>query len=234
MAKIGILLCDGTYPEIREKWGNYEDCFVNLLTHMNYDFSAHRVWHCLMGEYPSHIDDADIYIISGSKYSAYEPFNWIAGLKDFIIDLDKAQKKLLGFCFGHQLIHESLGGKVQLAPQGWGLGAYPVYMRSSINHLQKDSEIRILAMHQDQVIKTAPGFITLASSSFCPHAITQKKNHILSFQSHPEFQNPWFEMLCQRVCPRAGRSRVKEAMRTLSQQKNKQNVLSAIKSFLEV
>ncbi len=40
-------------------------------------------------------------------------------------------------------------------------------------------------------------------------------------------------MLCQRVCPRAGRSQVEEAMRTLSQQKNKQNVLSAIKSFLE-
>lgn len=232
MTKIGILLCDGTYPEIREALGSYENCFLDMLNDMGYEFSDHKIWSCYTGEFPEHIDEADIYIISGSKYSAYEPFDWITTLKNLIIKLDQNNKKLLGFCFGHQVIHEALGGKVELSPKGWGLGAYPIYIQHNFAKLKPNDEIRILAMHQDQVMKIADDFDILGSSPFCPHGITKKNEHILTFQSHPEFQNQWFSMLCERIRMRAGCELVHKAALSLNQQHNKNGVLQAIYDFL--
>ncbi len=233
MKNIGILLCDGTYPEIRDLWGGYESCFMDMLKDIAYPFTNYKIWHCLASEFPEDINEADIYIVSGSKYSAYDPFDWIAELKNFIVKADKYNKKLLGFCFGHQVIHEALGGKVALAPSGWGLGAYPIYIQEAFAELHKDDEIRILAMHQDQVLEPAKNFFTLGSSDFCPHAITRKTDTILTFQSHPEFHNQWFEMLCERIRPRVGADLIEEATATLKKQNNKKTILKAIRMFLD-
>ena len=53
----------------------------------------------------------------------------------------------------------------------------------------------MLVSHQDQVIDAASGAQVLAGSGFCPNAICQLGDHILSFQGHPEFTNEYSQAL---------------------------------------
>src|SRR5690349_21975848 len=50
-------------------------------------------------------------LITGSPAGVYEPLQWIAPLQDFTRTAD--QTKLVGICFGHQVMAEVLGGHVE-------------------------------------------------------------------------------------------------------------------------
>lgn len=55
-------------------------------------------------------------IFPGSKYSVYdESLSWIEPLKQFVRNVyyDYPNIKMVGICFGHQLIAHSLGGKTE-------------------------------------------------------------------------------------------------------------------------
>ena len=69
-------------------------------------------------------------MITGSAAGVYDPLPWIAPLKDFLVSA-KGRAKLVGVCFGHQVMAEAFGGKVIKSPKGWGLGlhAYEVVRR---------------------------------------------------------------------------------------------------------
>ena len=62
-----------------------------------------------------------------TEYSAYDSDAWISQLKDFIRQVDATtNSKILGICFGHQIIAEALGGKVEKNTLGWEIGWTPL------------------------------------------------------------------------------------------------------------
>ena len=60
--------------------------------------------------YPLDINECDAYLITGSKASSYDDVKWIHDLKKFIQRLDQNKTKLIGICFGHQIIAEASRG----------------------------------------------------------------------------------------------------------------------------
>jgi hypothetical protein len=75
-------------------------------------------------EFPS-IEDVqegryDVIFIGGSHFSAYEDVSWIARLRDELLPAYYASKKakLVGLCFGHQILALALGGRVGKNPSG--------------------------------------------------------------------------------------------------------------------
>lgn len=159
----------------------------------------YSVWRCYEGSFPSSVDSCDAWIISGSKSAAYDSDPWIQQIKALVVELDRSQALLIGICFGHQLIHQALGGEVQKFHGNWGLGAYPVIATAAFGGFKAGDTVRILAVHQDQVIKSAPGFSLLATSDFCKNAITRKSSTILTWQAHPEFVDGFFRDICSRL-----------------------------------
>ena len=63
--------------------------------------------------FPEGIHDADGWLITGSRHGAYEDHPWIPPLEEFIRDAYAAQVPLVGICFGHQIIAQAMGGKVE-------------------------------------------------------------------------------------------------------------------------
>lgn len=185
--KLGILKTDAVRPEWVPDYGEYPDMFIALLGSLDpsLEFAVYDVEE---GEYPADIDEVDAYLITGSKSSVYDDKPWIARLMDFVRELDKRRKKIVGICFGHQLVAQALGGAVEKSPKGWGVGLHTHTFAATPHwHDSEAPGFNILVSHQDQVVRNAAGAEVLASSPFCENAVCQVGEHILTFQGHPEF-----------------------------------------------
>ena len=102
------------------------------------------------GEWPARLDDYDAYLITGSPCSVNEGHVWIEKLKHFVRDCLISQKKLVGICFGHQLIASALGGTVERRRDGWLVGVesfeivddqswmIPTQGQCEIHHINQD------------------------------------------------------------------------------------------------
>ena len=192
--KIGILLCGDVPPELIKEFGSYTDCLTTQLNLNQYD--SVKVWDLYQSNHlPENVYQCDAYIVGGSPSGVNDDLNWIHRLTSFIRKAFHAQRKLLGICFGHQVIHHALGGEVQKSNKGWGLGAYDVQLKEDIGELKAGQTMQLIAIHQDQVIKPGKGFEVLASNEFCPYYLTRYQDQILTVQGHPEFSGDFFNAL---------------------------------------
>ena len=182
---IGILET-GRLPEsLRPRHGTYPAMFESWLAPLGARFSSHAV---LDGQLPDSPDEADLWLITGSRHAVYEDHPWIAPLESFIRDCRRAGRKMLGICFGHQIIARALGGEVARSPKGWGVGIHDYSTRNWPESLAPDpGVIRVQAFHQDQVLRAPEGAVCIASSPFCEIAALWYPGFALTFQGHPEF-----------------------------------------------
>ncbi|MDE0193306.1 MAG: hypothetical protein OXQ90_18280 [Gammaproteobacteria bacterium] len=198
--RLGILQADHVDPECRARFGDYADMFAVALGDALGPGASFEFFDVRRGCYPDHVDDCDGYLITGSRASVYDDEPWIDRLKDFVRQLDNAQAKTVGICFGHQLVAAALGGVVDRAQAGWGVGVHTweivddePWMRPRL------CELRLLASHQDQVDVLPQGARLLAASDFCPNAAFAIDNHVFAVQGHPEFTRDYARFLmCRR------------------------------------
>jgi len=230
--KLGILEACRLEKNIQEQYGSYSKMFQELLSVVDDQivFQSYDVTHF---DYPESMDACDAYLITGSKASAYEDKSWIRRLEDEVRILHGRQKKLIGICFGHQLIAQALGGKVQQSEKGWGVGASlrHVYQKKSWMGKAEDS-YRILVSHQDQVTQVPPGAERIAGNDFCPNASFQVGKHILSFQGHPEFEPNYLRQLIEGRREIIGPTRADQALKSLQEKTDHQQIARWIVGFL--
>ncbi|NRP24796.1 GMP synthase [glutamine-hydrolyzing] [Aliiroseovarius sp. xm-m-379] len=174
--KIGILQAGHSPDEVRDSVGNYGEMFTRLLDGHGFEFEIFSV---VDGEFPPGIDAADGWLITGSKHGAYEDHDWIGPLEELIRDIRAAGQPLVGVCFGHQIIAQALGGKVEKFAGGWSVG------RTEYDF--GDEVLALNAWHQDQVTELPEGAEVIASTDFCANAAVIYGDRILTIQPHPEF-----------------------------------------------
>jgi len=173
------------------KPGNYQENYDKLIL----DFgrrtfpSRHvRDYKIAFGDWPLSFDDCEAWLITGSSMGVYDQADWILKLKDFIVGLHQRQKKQIGICFGHQIIAEALGGKVEKSAKGWGVGVKTFSILQATPWMKPpQNRVSLLFSHQDQVVAAPPGAKLLAEDSFCPFQMLQIGNSVLTLQGHPEF-----------------------------------------------
>jgi GMP synthase-like glutamine amidotransferase len=196
--KIAILQCDTVMDELAEEFGDYPNMVSAMMKDIAGDLSF-QVFDVIRSEYPDDLDAFDCYISTGSKAAAYGQDPWIDRLISFVRQLDERGKKLIGICFGHQIIARACGGEVVRSDKGWGIG---VAVNRIVNRPGWMSEPRdklnIIVSHQDQVTKLPPGVTVIAESDFCPNFIVQWNNHFLSIQGHPEWRRAYSRALIER------------------------------------
>ncbi|WP_428925985.1 type 1 glutamine amidotransferase [Marinibacterium sp. SX1] len=189
--KIGILQTGHAPDALLDETGDYDQLFVTLLGGHGFSF---RTWAVVDGAaLPDGPEAADGWLITGSRHGAYEDHPWIPPLEDFIRRIQASGRPLVGVCFGHQIIAQALGGKVEKFAGGWAVGrqVYDCDGRA----------VAINAWHQDQVTELPDGARVLGGNAFAPHAILGYGDTIWTCQPHPEFDSAFVEGLLTHRAP---------------------------------
>lgn len=194
MARLGLLETDTLYDALIDDYGSYGKMFAAFFDRLGGQLS-YRHYQVQAGELPQHIDECDAYLITGSKAGVYDPLPWIAALQNWIVDFHRQHARIIGICFGHQIIAHSLGGTAAKSDKGWGLGV----LDCKQTLLGSGPTVRLIHSHQDQVTTLPPSATRLAGSDFCPNAALSIDNRVLAFQGHPEFTPAYLQrLLAQR------------------------------------
>ena len=182
--KIGILQTGLAPDELKETFGEYPGFFERLLSNKGFTFQS---WSVVEDVFPDGPEEADGWLITGSKHGAYEDHPWIPPMERLIRDIVAAGRPLIGVCFGHQIIAQALGGEVRKYEGGWIVG-------------QQDYDfdghpLRLNAWHQDQVVTLPKGAEVVASGPHCANAALLYPGKAFTVQPHPEYGDDFIQGL---------------------------------------
>ena len=195
--RLGFLLCDHMMEPFAGQFPDYPDMFAEAFDEVTTEIEW-QVFDITREELPPHANACDGYLISGSRHGAYDALPWIARLETFIKGVAQNGQPMVGLCFGHQILGQALGGQVEVAPQGWGLGIgeYEVLSDEPWMRPQRDRFV-VPVCHQDQVTALPPGAMRLARNSHCENFIVRFTDRILGVQGHPEFSVEFIRKLVE-------------------------------------
>lgn len=127
-------------------------------------------------------------IVTGSAAGVYDDLPWIGPLTDWL-KAARGRTRLVGICFGHQIMAHAFGARVEKSDKGWGVGlhTYNVMSEEAWMH-PRARTVSIPVSHQDQVLEVPADARVIACSAFTPYAGLAWGDDAMSFQCHPEFQ----------------------------------------------
>lgn len=190
---IAILEAGGPPLALEERFGRYPAMFVRLLGG-GFDVSSYDVEH---GALPGRPEDHAAYLVTGSPAGVYDDRPWIDGLRGFLQQA-KGKTTLVGICFGHQIMAEAFGGRVEKSDEGWGIGLHRYEVIESAPWMDDANAISIPVSHQDQVVALPPHSRILAASAFTPFGmIGYDDQPAMSMQCHPEFDPDYAKALIE-------------------------------------
>lgn len=196
--KICILENDDLDPAIAPTYHGYAAMFVRLFRDAGAQWEF-DVFHTPSGQYPESFDLYDAVVLTGSKADSFSDAPWVVELRARVTGLLAQKKKMLGICFGHQLIALCLGAKVGRAPQGWGVGRMAYDWHAADLPLNtEDGHLALLVSHQDQVLELPENAALLASNAHCPVAAYALGEEVFCVQGHPEFVEDYSVFLMDR------------------------------------
>lgn len=173
---IGILQTGHAPEALRPGLGDYADMFERLLDGHGLAFST---WNVVDMEFPPDVRAAQGWLVTGSRHGAYEDLPFIPPLEDFLRGAYAAGVPVVGICFGHQIVAQALGGRVEKHRGGWVVGRQ--------DYDWGGETLALNAWHQDQVVEKPAAARVLASNPGCAYAALAYDDRAFTVQAHPEF-----------------------------------------------
>lgn len=187
--KIAVLQTGRSIEEARDTHGDYDDMCKALFGRAPDQADTYAV---LDMDFPETVDGYDFILITGSKHGVYEDHAWIPPLEALIRQIYADGPKLVGICFGHQIIATALGGSVEKSDHGFIVGTqrYQVKLETG-----ETKEVALYAWHQDQILEKPEAAEIIAHADTCPLAGLKYGDRAITFQPHPEFKEAYMRDL---------------------------------------
>ncbi|KAJ4204259.1 hypothetical protein NW767_004451 [Fusarium falciforme] len=196
--RLAILEADTPQPQTRDRYGGYTGVFTLLLnaaanslkppqkldeivTIKGYDVVNE------LHSYPA-LEDIDAILITGSRHTAFDNDPWIVKLVEYTkkaIETDRV--RVVGICFGHQIIGRAAGAKLGRSDKGWEIAVTEVDLTAKGKEIFGLDKMRIHQMHRDIVFEFPPNSIPLGSNAICEVQAFYSPGRYISVQGHPEF-----------------------------------------------
>ena len=234
MTKLCILENDDLAPEIAPVYTRYGAMFERLFRDAGASNWQFDVFHTPAQEYPNSFDSYDAVLLTGSKADSFSDEPWVVELRRRVTGLLEQKKKLLGICFGHQLIALCLGAKVGRAPQGWGVGRMSYdWHAADLPLAPEDKRMALLVSHRDQVLELPDNAVLLASNAHCPVAGYAVGEAVFCVQGHPEFVADYSAFLLNKRRAMLGEDLYANGVNSLSQGHDGRDVARMMIAFVE-
>lgn len=216
--RLAILEADTPLPQTKAKYSSYGGVFTSLFARAAaprplsdvLDISCYAAVSA-NPSYPS-LDAIDAILITGSRHSAFEDGEggWIAKLTEYVrraLESDR-RVKVVGVCFGHQIVARALGVPVGRNEGGWEVSVTEMRLTekgrelfgretlvSAVPSTCWDEETdclltwsqKIHQMHRDAVGSLPAGAESLAQTDTCPMQGFLIPGKVITVQGHPEF-----------------------------------------------
>jgi GMP synthase-like glutamine amidotransferase len=230
-ARVGLLMVGHVDPRSRHIAGDYPELFADILGPVGIDLVRYDLDE---GRFPDDPWECEGWICSPSRMSTYDPVDWLADAEELLRRIVAAEAPYVGICFGHQLLAQALGGRVERSEHGWGVGVqrYEVVAdRPWMDPLV--SEVDLIASHQDQVTVLPDAAELLFRADYCPHGGFAVGERAWTIQVHPEFVPPLADHLLAGRVELIGAERVARARATLGRPLSRQVLARWIARFFE-
>jgi GMP synthase-like glutamine amidotransferase len=192
--RIGLLLCGDLPDRYNAISGDYPSMVADMFE--DDDAVSLTVFNAHKGDLPHDLSTLDGFIVSGSASSVYDDEQWIRDLEDFIRRTSESSVPIFGICFGHQVIAKALGGTVERAENGWGIGIHTMRVLEARPWMNPAHEsLKLVMAHQDQVVSLPHDAVLLGSSDHCKNYLIEFTPSSVGVQGHPEFPGPFAEVL---------------------------------------
>lgn len=125
------------------------------------------------------------------EFSASETTPWINRLVAYTKSvLAQTRVRIIGVCFGHQIVGRALGSIVTRSHLGFEISVCKVDLTETGKSLfdGKDS-LHIMQMHRDIVVAFPLGVKSLGSSPMCENQGMYVQRRLVTLQAHPEFRH---------------------------------------------
>jgi GMP synthase-like glutamine amidotransferase len=223
--RIGLLQCGHLVGDLGATHGDYPILFRRLLSEFGVDL---EVVDATTGGDLGAVDRFDGWLVSGSAASVYDDLPWIDPAAAFLREVVRADVAVVGVCFGHQLLATALGGRVEKADAGWGVGVHEYDVAGAWavpvagDDVDPDAEqgehpehLALIASHQDQVVVLPDDAEVVAHTNHCPVGAFTVGPRVLGVQPHPEFTTGLSRDLTERRRDKIGPARADAALESL-------------------
>jgi GMP synthase (glutamine-hydrolysing) len=127
-------------------------------------------------------------LVTGSSASVTERAPWMLAVESYLVEAVRAETPVFGICFGHQLLGQALGGRVELNPKGRQIGTVEASARGPDALLEPELRpLTVNTTHRDAVVELPASASVVGSTPRDPHAFVRFGERVWGVQFHPEF-----------------------------------------------
>jgi GMP synthase-like glutamine amidotransferase len=130
---------------------------------------------------------ASAYIVLGSASHVHENLPWQKPLADFLVSELKANKPVMGCCFGHQLVCHALGAKVEFHSEDEAkhMGSRRITISEDFWNFKKDESFLLGVTHK-QVVRDLPKGLREVGRGLENDLVIHETLPFMGTQAHPE------------------------------------------------
>lgn len=181
-----IVQTGNTLPAIRARHGDFADWMRRGL-----GLERRHVEVCMVhsGDRPRPAEHYRAALVTGSASMVSDRLDWSEATSDWLRAAYARGLPLLGICYGHQLIAQALGGRVDYNPRGREMGTVEIERTDADDALfeRMPKRFRAHATHEQSVVEMPPGATLLARSALDDCQAFRIGERCWGMQFHPEF-----------------------------------------------